>query len=161
MLTNSAVSQPATDEALEEQQMAAMEGRVLRERCATLEARARAAETKADEARRTSTAAQASAKELQASYAELEARHKEMVKAWVGAQPAQEAADALEKAEAQQATIDELELRVQQKEEEIIRLRSLASQGLAVRTSSQTFSLCRLRFDALFRYSQNCHTAQT
>jgi hypothetical protein len=139
--SNSAVAEPATGEALEEKQMAVVEGRVLRERCATLEARARAAETKADEARRASTAAQASAKELQASYTELEARHKEMVKAWVGAQPAAEAADALEKAEAQQGMIDELELRVQQKEEEIIRLRNLASQELAVRTTLHMLSL--------------------
>ena len=138
--SNSAVAEGATGgEDLEEKQMAVVEGRVLRDRCATLEARARAAETKADEARRASTAAQASAKELQASYTELEARHKEMVKAWVGAQPAAEAADALKKAEAQQETIDELELRVQQKEEEIIRLRNLASQELAVRTTSHTW----------------------
>eukprot|EP01043_Picozoa_sp_COSAG02_P022895 COSAG02_NODE_1206_length_13888_cov_15.018130_1_plen_571_part_00 len=166
VLTNSAVSQPATDEALEEQQMAVLEGRVLRERCATLEARARAAETKVDEARRASTAAQASAKELQVSYTELEARHKEMVKAWVGAQPAQEAADALEKAEAQQATIDELELRVQQKEEEIIRLRSLASQGLAVRTyrtysASVGFVLmpCSATLKTVTWHKRECHVS--
>lgn len=135
---NPALAQPTTGEALEEQQMATLEARVLRERCADLEARARAAETKADEARRSSTEAQASAKQLRASYTELEARHKEMVKAWVGAQPAAEEADALEAARAQQTTIDELELRVQQKEEEIIRLRNLASQELAVRTYSHT-----------------------
>jgi len=118
---------------LEEDQLAVVEGRVLRERCATLEARARAAETKADEARRTSAEAQSSADELLAAHTELEARHKEMVKAWVGAQPAAEAEAAMEKAEAQQAMIDELEMLLQQKEQEITRLRSLASQELAVR----------------------------
>ena len=115
---------------MEADQLAVVEGRVLRERCSTLEARARAAEQKAEQARRARETAEGAAQEAKAQLRDLEARHAEMVKAWVGAQPAADAKAAAEKAAAQETALGELEQRLQQKEAEAARLRSLLSTGL-------------------------------
>jgi chromosome segregation ATPase len=145
--------EPGGGTGLEASQRAVVEGRVLRERCAMLEQRARSAEQRSADAQRELTSAETAASAGAAALKELEGRHAELRKAWVGAQQAALAAADVNSSsmEAEEAKL-QLEQTVRSQEDLIQQLRMEAMSKSGAVMSSVVGSM---KHDAEERLAQS------